>query len=386
MRMEAHREIVGYIGCGDIGRVAAEIVALCHRSGLRRVPEAPVPVLGTPPSREGLTTFAVLPGAPGWHVVLPSEEAALCESTDGRIRFVALCEALGSPGLFLDVSGGSEAATAFECFGQVTLACDGRGQLALSGYMWRGSHAEEADDGTSRHLQWFGQPLQEEKMQESDLTLVHSALPIDWTERSDALLSEINEAAFCGGLAQRLAGPSTSRHWCEGWLWRLVEAAAQLGDAMPVPGGVILSFSRADVAVKKDEAPVADPLGDDAMRAVARLALDGDAEAQCEVGVILRTLPKGPPHLDLPEVGRRQLRAATWFRRAAEQGHAGAQYWLGRAYYLNEGAPEDWSEAWRWLQQSAAQGHSEAVAFLDAKIGDETRSAMMRRELKLPPD
>src|SRR4051812_23137617 len=102
--MEAHREIIGYIGCSDIGRVIGEIVALCHDAGLRRIPEAPVPVLGSPPTREGLTTFAVLPGAPGWHVVLPSEEAVLCESTDGRIPFVALCEALGSPGLFLDVS------------------------------------------------------------------------------------------------------------------------------------------------------------------------------------------------------------------------------------------------------------------------------------------
>jgi hypothetical protein len=379
--MEAHREVIGYIGCGDRERVVAEIVALCERAGLRRVPEAPLPVLGPPPSREGLTTFAVLPGAPGWHVVLPSE--VLCESTEGRIRFVALCEALGSPGVFLDVSGGSEAAAAFECFGQVTLACDGRGEFALSGYMWR-SQAEEIG-AESPHLQWFGQSLQEEKMQESDLSLVHASLPIDCADHREALLSEINEAAFCGDLARRLAGPSTARHWREGWPWRLVEAAMEMGDAMPIPGGVILSVARVDVAVTKDEATAAGWPGDDAMLSLTRRAQDGDADAQFEVGGLLRTLTEGAPHLDLREVGRRQLRAATWFRQAAEQGHAGAQYWLGRAHYLHEGAPQDWSEAWYWLQRSAAQGNSEAIAFLEAKIGDETRMAMMQRELKLPP-
>jgi TPR repeat protein len=53
--------------------------------------------------------------------------------------------------------------------------------------------------------------------------------------------------------------------------------------------------------------------------------------------------------------------AALWFRRAAEQGHAKAQYSLAVQYSKGEGVPEDIDQALAWCRQSAAQSHELAV-------------------------
>ena len=57
--------------------------------------------------------------------------------------------------------------------------------------------------------------------------------------------------------------------------------------------------------------------------------------------------------------------AATWFRRAADQGHAEAQVQLGlMCYYGDVGVPRDRAEAAKWFQRAADQGHAEAQAQL----------------------
>ena len=50
-------------------------------------------------------------------------------------------------------------------------------------------------------------------------------------------------------------------------------------------------------------------------------------------------------------------KAVKWFRKAAEQGHAGAQFNLGKSYALGQGAPQDDTKAVRWYRQAAEQGH-----------------------------
>lgn len=50
--------------------------------------------------------------------------------------------------------------------------------------------------------------------------------------------------------------------------------------------------------------------------------------------------------------------AVGWFRKAAEQGHIGAQYILGTCYYVGKGAPQDYTEAVKWLRKAAEQGHA----------------------------
>ena len=60
--------------------------------------------------------------------------------------------------------------------------------------------------------------------------------------------------------------------------------------------------------------------------------------------------------------GRRSVEAdaARWLRRAAEQGHAGAQSVLGWMYMAGKGVPRDDAAAARWLQPGAAAGNTAA--------------------------
>lgn len=48
------------------------------------------------------------------------------------------------------------------------------------------------------------------------------------------------------------------------------------------------------------------------------------------------------------------------FQSLAAQGHAGAQYSLGRLYADGQGVPQDYEKARQWYEQAAAQGYAEA--------------------------
>ena len=50
-------------------------------------------------------------------------------------------------------------------------------------------------------------------------------------------------------------------------------------------------------------------------------------------------------------------KAAECFRKAAEQGHARAQFELGACYSLGKGVSEDSAEALKWFRKAADQGH-----------------------------
>ena len=52
--------------------------------------------------------------------------------------------------------------------------------------------------------------------------------------------------------------------------------------------------------------------------------------------------------------------AVKWFRPAATQGYAGAQYNLGVMYYNAWGVSRDRAEAAKWYLQAASQGHAQA--------------------------
>ena len=56
--------------------------------------------------------------------------------------------------------------------------------------------------------------------------------------------------------------------------------------------------------------------------------------------------------------------AVRWFRLAAEQGGAIAQYNLGRMYFMGRGILKDVDEAVRWFRLAAEQGHAEAQGSL----------------------
>jgi tetratricopeptide (TPR) repeat protein len=52
--------------------------------------------------------------------------------------------------------------------------------------------------------------------------------------------------------------------------------------------------------------------------------------------------------------------AVQWYRKAAEQGHAGAQYSMGRMYDLGWGVAEDNIQAVQWYRKAAEQGYAGA--------------------------
>ncbi|MGN1139251.1 MAG: tetratricopeptide repeat protein [Ruminococcus sp.] len=56
--------------------------------------------------------------------------------------------------------------------------------------------------------------------------------------------------------------------------------------------------------------------------------------------------------------------AAKWYRKAAEQGHAKAQCQLGEMYDYGEGVQRDYEEAAKWYRKAAEQGHEGAQHML----------------------
>jgi TPR repeat protein len=49
-----------------------------------------------------------------------------------------------------------------------------------------------------------------------------------------------------------------------------------------------------------------------------------------------------------------------WYRKAANQGLADAQFELGRCYYYGNGVKKDYSEAMAWYRKASDQGHGES--------------------------
>lgn len=55
-----------------------------------------------------------------------------------------------------------------------------------------------------------------------------------------------------------------------------------------------------------------------------------------------------------------------WYRKAAEQNDADAQYNLAICYARGDGVAEDWAEAYKWLSLAARQGYEDAKTYMTA--------------------
>ncbi len=104
----------------------------------------------------------------------------------------------------------------------------------------------------------------------------------------------------------------------------------------------------------KPQSP-AEPATDNTFR---EAAVKGDMEAQFSVGQSYLAGADGETNLS---GGDRLSKAARWFRRAAEGGHAPSQYRLATLYELGQGVPRNLAEAETWYERAARQGHVKAM-------------------------
>lgn len=98
-------------------------------------------------------------------------------------------------------------------------------------------------------------------------------------------------------------------------------------------------------------------------------AINGLAVAQFNLGVLYET------GMGVPED---QTRALLWYHSAAEQGFALAQYNLGRLYAFGQGIPQSDTESKRWFQRAANLGVGDALyALATFETGELERERMM---------
>ena len=87
------------------------------------------------------------------------------------------------------------------------------------------------------------------------------------------------------------------------------------------------------------------------MKWYRKAAEQGDAKAQYNLG---------HAYYNGEGVEQDYVEAVRWYRLSADQGYAGAQFMLGNAYYFGEGVPKDDVEAVKWWRKSADQGFAGA--------------------------
>ena len=90
-------------------------------------------------------------------------------------------------------------------------------------------------------------------------------------------------------------------------------------------------------------------------------AENGDAEAQYEYA---KQLVWGR------RITQNDLRGIYWFKKAAAQGVAKAQYCLGMYYFRGVGVPQDTFVAQILWQLAAEKGHEKAKAALEKHFGN----------------
>jgi TPR repeat protein len=71
-----------------------------------------------------------------------------------------------------------------------------------------------------------------------------------------------------------------------------------------------------------------------------------------------------------------------WYRLAADQGYAHAQYNLGIMYAKGQGVPQDYVKAHMWFNLSAAQGEQDAAEHRD-KVAQRMTPAQIAEAQKL---
>jgi len=96
----------------------------------------------------------------------------------------------------------------------------------------------------------------------------------------------------------------------------------------------------------------------DQLRAAAEA---NNPAAEGALGGLLYTMGTDRTHADSET---KLKEAASWLRKAAAQGHQGAQFSLGVLYANGLGVPQNFSEAAKWFRKTALAGHAAPAFYL----------------------
>lgn len=100
-----------------------------------------------------------------------------------------------------------------------------------------------------------------------------------------------------------------------------------------------------------------------------KAAEQGYAKAQYNLGCYYsrgqsdsgRSVPGGATVWSKIGAPKNLVEALKWYRKAAENGHAQAQYVMGKFYYTGESLPKDQVEAFKWWRKAAENGHARSA-------------------------
>ena len=175
----------------------------------------------------------------------------------------------------------------------------------------------------------------------------------------DGQKSGMCSARYCGACkAGGLAAKSPNCPTCRAPLvvsreeelkrfWKLVHDRSR-GRHTPLVQNQLGSMYEKGEGVKQDTK--------EALKWYRKAAQQGVAHAQYNLGIMYDN-GRG--------VKQDTSEAVAWYRKAVEQGHADAQYNLGASYHNGKGVLQDSAKALPWFQLAAEQGHAPALKALD---------------------
>lgn len=119
--------------------------------------------------------------------------------------------------------------------------------------------------------------------------------------------------------------------------------------------------------------------GVEAVKWYRKAAEQEDADAQFILG-LAHSRGDGVPKVD--------VEAVKWFRKAAEQGNAKAQLSLGLAYYYGTGVPKDYVEAYAYLSLAGVtlEQARKSLTILEKEMSQEQIAAGKKRTEELPKE
>ena len=107
-----------------------------------------------------------------------------------------------------------------------------------------------------------------------------------------------------------------------------------------------------------------------------------EIRAQAEKGDMGSQFKLGRMYAGGTGVGKDDVEAAKWYRKAAELGHHEAQSWLGTCYANGEGVEKDYSAAYMWLHIASENGIDKAksnLAVVEAQMTSDQITEARRR-------